>query len=98
MNVKVRHAPQDGKALTREEAVILENASLILRPESLCNVLAFFWSEDNAAEILVHGKIVMEETAILRHDVDGLPEDRPRLSVQRMTMGSRLYFGPSLRV
>lgn len=34
-------------------------------------------------------EVIVEQTRVLREDVDGLSERRPRFSVKRMAMGGR---------
>jgi hypothetical protein len=66
--------------------MILENGSLVLRSEGLGNIFAFLRSQHNAAKIRVDAKIVVEQTAILLQDLNGLSEYRPGLSVNTVAV------------
>ena len=70
--------------------MVLEDAGVALRPERLRDVLSLFLREDDAAKVVVHGQVVVEEASVLRQDIDGLPEDGPRLAIDRVAVGSSL--------
>ena len=57
--------------------MVLKDTSFVLRPEGFSNVFPLFRSQYNAAEVLVNSEVVIEEAAVLGHDVDRLSKDRP---------------------
>jgi hypothetical protein len=68
--------PKDGGldgATDGEEAVVLEDDGLAAA-ERLDDGLALVALEHDAVEVVVHGQVVVEGAAVLRRDVDGLPE------------------------
>jgi hypothetical protein len=46
--------------------------------------------EDDTTKVLVDAEVVIEGAGVLGGDIDGPSECRPRLSVERMTVGRRM--------
>jgi hypothetical protein len=62
--------------------VILKNASLVFRPKSSGNIVAFLRSEDDTAVVGIDTQIVMEKAPVLLEDVDRSSKHRPSFTIK----------------
>lgn len=75
--------------------MILENACLRLGSKGLSYVSSFLVREHNSTKIFIYTLIVIEETRVLNKHVDWAAKDRPRFTVNRVTMSCCLHFRTS---